>query len=257
MIIEFIGSTGAGKTTLISEVQRRLAQTTDVATSFDVVASPLGLRRISHLTIRNLIQELVGFPFFIRSVHQHKALIIFILRMLARQASFSFFTINNLRSLERKIGVDEIIKRRQHDKIILVDEGPLLLAHNVFVYSGVHYTCDEITTFAGLVPLPDIIIYIKAPMHILIQRSLQRADPPREMKSRNRELIGKHINRAVEMFDQLIAADNIQCRLLIVENSDSNHQGYNNVVDDIVEFILNYECADKTVNASSVNFKRP
>jgi thymidylate kinase len=257
MIIEFIGSTGAGKTTLISEVQRRLAQTIEVATSFDVVASPLGLRRITHLTVRNLIQELVGFPFFIGSLYRHKALIVFILRMLARQASFSFFTINNLRSLERKIGVYEIIKRRQHDEIILVDEGLLLLAHNVFVYSSAYYSYEEIATFASLVPLPDIIIYIKAPIDILIQRSLLRTDPPREMKSRNRELIEKHINRAIEMFDQLIAADNIQCRLLIVENHDSNHHGYHKAVDDIVEFILNYELADKTVNAASVDFKGP
>ena len=244
MIIEFIGSTGAGKTTLISEVQRRLSQTTEVATSFDVVASPLGLRRVTHPTIRNLIQEIVGFPFFIGSLYRHKTIIVFILRMLARQASFSFFTINNLRSLERKIGVDEIIKRRQHDKIILVDEGPLLLAHNVFVYSGAHYSCEEITRFASLVPLPDIIIYIRVPMDILVHRSLQRIDPPREMRSRNRELIEKHINRAVQMFDQLIAAENIQARLLIVENPDFSH-GHSKVVDDIIQFILQYEPAGK------------
>ncbi len=247
MIIEFIGSTGAGKTTLISEIQRRLAQITEVTTSFELVASPLGLRRVTHLTARNLIQELVGFPFFIGSLYRHKALIIFILRMLARQASFSFFTINNLRSLERKIGIDEILKRHQHNKIILVDEGPLLLAHNVFVYSGAHYTCEEIARFATLVPLPDIIIYIKAPLDILIQRSLLRADPPREMKSRNRGLIEKHINRALKMFDQLIAVKNIQCRLLIVENPDSNHRGYNNAVDDIVKFILSHEHARKCI----------
>src|SRR6185503_13281202 len=155
--------------------------------------------------------------------------------------------INNLRSLERKIGVDEILTRRQHDKIILVDEGPLLLAHNVFVYSGAHYTFEEIARFAGLVPLPDIIIYIKAPMDILVQRSLLRADPPREMKSRNRELIEKHINQAVKMFDQLISAANIQCRLLIVENSDSNHHAYNEAVDDIVEFVLSSESADQNI----------
>ena len=244
MIIEFIGSTGAGKTTLISEVQRRLSQTTVLATSFDVIASPLGLQRVTHLTIRNLIQEIVGFPFFIGSLYRHKAIIVFILRMLARQASFSFFTINNLRSLERKIGVDEIIKRRQHDKIILVDEGPLLLAHNVFVYSGAHYTCEEITRFASLVPLPDIIIYIKAPMEILVQRALQRTDPPREMRSRDRELIEKHINRALKMFDQLIAAENIQARLLIVENPDFSH-GHSEIVDNIVQFILRYERAGK------------
>ena len=243
MIIEFIGSTGAGKTTLISAVQRRLAQTTEATTSFELVASPLGLRRITNLTARNLIQELVGFPFFIGSLSRHKAFIIFILRMLARQASFSFFTINNLRSLERKIGVDEILKRRQHNKIILVDEGPLLLAHNVFVYSGVHYTGEEIARFTALVPLPDIIIYIKAPLDILVQRSLLRADPPREMKSKNRGLVEKHINRALKMFDQLVAAENIQCRVLIVENSDSDHRGYNHAVDDIVKFVLNHELA--------------
>lgn len=245
MIIEFIGSTGAGKTTLISEIQRKLAQTTEVVTSFEVIASPLGLRRVTHLTVRNLIQELVGFPFFVGTLYRHKAIIAFMLKMLARQASFSLFTINNLRSLERKIGVDEVIKRRQHDRIILVDEGPLLLAHNVFVYSGAHYTSEEITRFASLVPLPDIIIYIKAPMDILIQRSLQRTDPPREMKSRNRELIEKHIVQAIKMFDQLIAAESIRSRLLIVENSDSNHHGYNKAVDDIVEFIRRSESADK------------
>jgi len=247
MIIEFIGSTGAGKTTLISAVRRRLAETAKVMTSFERVASPVGLRRVTNPTARNLIQELVGFPFFIGSLYRHKALIIFILRMLARQAGFSFFTINNLRSLERKLGVDEILKRRQNNKIVLVDEGPLLLAHNVFVYSGAQYTGEEIARFAALVPLPDIIIYIKAPLDILVQRSLLRADPPREMKSKNRGLVEKHINRALEMFDQLVAAENIKCRLLIVENSGSEHRGYNHTVDDIVEFILNHELSGKRI----------
>jgi len=247
MNVEFIGSTGAGKTTLISEVQRRLAQTADVTTSFELVAALLGLHSVIHPTARNLIQELVGFPFFIRSLHRHKAFIIFILRMLARQANLSIFTINNLRSLERKIGVDEIIKRRQHNKIILVDEGPLLLAHNVFVYTGAHYTYEEIARFASLVPLPDIIIYIKVPVDILVQRSLLRADPPREIKSRDRGLIEKHVSRAVRMFDQLIEAENIQARLLIVENPDSSRQGYDKAVDDIVEFILSYELAGKNI----------
>jgi thymidylate kinase len=247
MIIEFIGSTGAGKTTLISAVQRRLAAKAEVMTSFERVASPVGLRRVTNPTARNLIQELVGFPFFIGSLFRHKALIVFILRMLARQASFSFFMINNLRSLERKLAVDEILKRRQRNKIILVDEGPLLLAHNVFVYSGASYSGEEIARFAALVPLPDIIIYIKAPLDILVQRSLLRADPPREMKSRNRELVEKHINRALEMFDQLVAAQNIKGRLLIVENSDSDHRGYNHAVDDVVEFILSHELAGKPV----------
>ena len=246
MIIEFIGSTGAGKTTLIAEVRRRLVQTADVTSSFEVVAAPFGLHGVTNLTARNLIQEFLGFPFFILSLNRHKALIIFILRMLARQGSFSIFTINNLRSLERKLAVDEILKRRQNHQIVLVDEGPLLLAHNVFVYTNAHYTAEEIARFTSLVPLPDIIVYIKAPTETLVQRSLMRSDPPREIKSRNRELIVNHIHRAVAMFDQLVAADNIQCRLLTVENPDSN-EAYNKIVEDVVTFILRHQTANKSI----------
>jgi len=128
-----------------------------------------------------------------------------------------------------------------------VDEGTILTAHNVFVYSSALYTGEEIARFASLVPLPDIIIYIKAPVEILVQRSLLRADPPRELKSRNRGLIEKHVGRAVKMFDQLVEADNIWRRLLIVENSDSNHQGYDKVLDDVVRFIISHECVAKSV----------
>jgi len=246
-MIEFIGCTGAGKTTLISDVQRRLVQIASVTTSFRLVASPLGLRNVTNPTARHLIQEFIGFPFFIRSLYRHKAFIIFILRMLARQAGFSVFMMNNLRSLVRKISVYEMTKRRQHKQIVLVDEGTVLLAHNIFVYSSALYTAEEIARFASLVPLPDIIIYIKAPVETLVQRSLLRADPPRELKSRNRELIEKQINRAVRMFDQLVEAENIQSRLLIVENSGLSEQQYDTVVNDIAELIMDHSRVVKDV----------
>ena len=245
MIVEFIGSTGAGKTTLIAEVRRKLAETRAVTTPFDLVASPLGLKNITHPTARNLIQELAGFLFFLRSLIRRKEFIVFALKLLARQAGFSLFTINNLRSLERKLGVYEIMRRNEDDQIILVDEGPLLLAHNIFVYSDAVYADEEITRFASLVPLPDIIIYVRAPVDILVHRSLQRTDPPREIKSKNRGLIEKHVNRATSMFDQLIKAENIHCRLLIVENPNSNDQGYDLVVSDTVKFILQSAATSK------------
>lgn len=239
MIIEFIGSTGAGKTTLISAVQRRLAKTAEVTTSFDLVAAPLGLRGITHPTARNLIQEFVGLPFFMRSLPWHKAFIIFTLRMLARQANFTIFTINNLRSLERKIGVYEIIRRYGRDRIVLVDEGTVLSAHNVFVYSNAFYTPEEIAKFANLIPLPDVIVYVRAPVDSLINRSLQRPDPPREMKSKNRALIEKYVNSAVAMFEQLVKAERIRNRVLIVENPESADKGCDTAVDYITEFALN------------------
>lgn len=241
MIVEFIGSTGAGKTTLISKVQHRLAKTAEVTSSFNLVAAPLGLRGVTHPTAKNLIQEFVGLPFFLGSLRRHRAFVAFTLRMLARQARFTIFTINNLRSLERKIGMYEIAKRYARARIVLVDEGTVLTAHNVFVYSSAAYTSDEIAKFIGLIPLPDIIVYVRAPVDTLVKRTLQRSDPPREMRSKDAAQIEAYVNRAVAMFDQLVQPDHIRNRILIVENPESTDPGCDSAVEHIIDFVLNHQ----------------
>jgi thymidylate kinase len=247
MIIEFIGTTGAGKTTLIAEVQRRLAQTTNVTTPFEVVAAPLGLRSVTHPTAQNLVQEVAGLPFFVRSLPRHKSFVTFTLRMLARQAGFTFSTISNLRSLERKIGVYEISKRYGRERLILVDEGTVLTAHNIFVFTGARYTPEEIARFAALVPLPDVIIYVRAPIDTLIKRSLHRSDRRRELEGINQAQLEGYIKRAVAMFDQIVAAEPIRPRVLIVENPESADGEYSAAVDCVTEFILHSKAV---VNAS-------
>jgi thymidylate kinase len=243
MIIEFIGSTGAGKTTLIAEVRRRLAQTAEVTTAFELVAAPLGLRGVTHPTAQNLVQELVGLPFFLQALGRHRAFVVFILKMIARHGSFSLFTIHYLRSLERTIGAHEVIRRREGNRIVLVDEGTIILAHNVFVYTSALYSSEEISTFARLVPLPDVIVYVRAPVDTLIKRSLQRTDPPREMKSKSRALIEQYTTRAVAMFEQLIKAENMRSRILIVDNPEAADKGWDELAHHITEFILHYEPA--------------
>ncbi len=57
MIVEFIGSTGAGKTTLVSEVQCRLAKLARVTTASDLILETLHLPRVTNLTVRNLIGD--------------------------------------------------------------------------------------------------------------------------------------------------------------------------------------------------------
>jgi thymidylate kinase len=247
MTVEFIGSTGAGKTTLISKLQRRLVKTTEVTTPFDLIAAPLGLRDVNHTTAQNLIQELIGLPFFIRSLPRHKAFVSFTLKMLARQANFSFLTISNLRSLERKLGMYEIIRRYKRDRMVLVDEGTVLTAHNVFVFTSVVYTPEEIARFASLIPLPDVIVYVRAPLESLIKRSLERSDRRRELESKDRALIEKYLNRAVALFEQLVEVEEIRNRVLIVENPESADKGCETVVDYISESLLNYKTADRCV----------
>ncbi len=241
MIVEFIGSTGAGKTTLASEVQRRLAKQAQVVTSFDLVANLLGLQRVTDPTIRNLIQDLVGLPFFIRSLYKHRAFVVFALKTLARHRSYTFFTVNYLRSIVRKIGTYEIIKRYNHDRIILVDEGTVLSAHLLFVYTSIIYSQEDIEKFASLVPLPELVVYIKAPVDSLVQRSLQRSDARKEMRSKNQMLVEKYVSRAAEMFDRLVETKRIRDRVLVVANPASTDDERGVVADRIARFILNYQ----------------
>lgn len=247
MIVEFIGSTGAGKTTLISEVQRGLAGRAEVITAFESIATPLGLQNVGNPTIRNLIQEFVGFPFFVRWFYRHRTFLLFVLRMLERHAKFTFLTLNYLRSIERTIGVFEILRRFNQDRIVLVDEGTIVPAHNVFVTAEADYSPDEITRYAALAPLPDVIIYVKAPVDTLVQRALARTDPPRELKAASRTATEEYINCAVVMFEQLVTAENVRSRTLIVDNPASDEHGRAEIVRNIVQFLLEHPSADKCV----------
>ena len=238
MIVEFIGSTGAGKTTLINEIQQRLAESRRVTTSSDLVTSLVGLQGIKNTTARNLVQEIVGLPFFLRSLNRYKDFIAFSIRMFSRNSDFSIETINNLRSIERKLGEYEISKRYKQDLIILVDEGPILTAH-MFAYNDSKVSQLEIEKFTSLLPLPDLIIYIRVPVDTLIERSISSTNPPREMNSRYRSENENYIKRAISIFDRIVENGKIQPRLLIVDNY--SEQKYENLLDHITNFIINFE----------------
>lgn len=238
MLIEFIGSTGAGKTTLFSAVQRRLAETTVVSTPFGLVAAQLGLQGVTHPSLQNLIQEMVGLPFFLRSLPRHRALVIFALKIMARHAAFKVATVNILRSLVRKIGVNEIVKRNGYNHAVLIDEGMMLLAHNLFVYNGVSYTADEIDRFVSLVPLPDTIIYVTASEESLIRRAITRMDRREELNSKSRPEVEAYIHSTVTLYERLINTDRIRQRVLTVENPESVEKVSASAVDSITEFLL-------------------
>ena len=240
MIVEFIGSTGAGKTSLISKIHHKLVQTTVVTTTFDLIAAPLGLSRVTHPTAQNLIQELIGFPFFIGSLKRHRKFLGHTIETFSRNTKRSVHWINNLRSLERKIGMYEITQRYNRDQIILVDEGPILAAH-MFVFTDSPVTSSEIATFANLLPLPDLIVYIKAPVDVLVRRALQRSDPPRELGNKTQGTIERYVKDATAIFDQLMRSERIRSHLLVVNNPDLTAEEHDRVADDVTTSILKYE----------------
>ena len=257
MIVEFIGCTGAGKTTLIEDVKRNLSSKAQVAVSFDLVAEQVGVRGLKSRTAKNFIAEIVGFPFFVRSLNQHWKFLTYNWRMLRRHYGLSFKMINYLRSLERKIGLFEVIKRGNPDQIILSDEGTILSAHNLFVFTHKNYPPEEVARFASLAPLPDKVVYVKVPVNTLVQRTLSRPDAPREMKSKEPLLIEKHMRRAAAMFEQLIETENIFSRLLVVESCGFNDREYLPMIDRIADFILEKKTSHSQTKESSRSYPYP
>ena len=237
MIIEFIGCTGSGKTTLIRAIQEKLAYQGQVTSSSQLVNNMIRMGGITNATAQNLIQEIICLPYFLRTYNLHKDFIRFTVSKFIRNTGFSIYTINNLRSLERKIGVYEICKQHSNDRIILVDEGPILAAH-MFVYSSICLTLDDVESFVRLLPLPDLIIYVRAPTGILLERTFRRSDPPREMSNRDQTLIEDYVVKAVRLFDQISEFETIQTRLLTIENHSISEAEYQEMVNHNVEYIL-------------------
>lgn len=237
MIVEFIGVTGSGKTTLINQVRHKLSSSWDVTTSSDLVTGLVGLQGIKNTTARNLLQETISFPYFLGSFPNHSQLISQTIRLFSRNTSLSVTTINNLRSIERKLGGLEIAQRQDQNKVILVDEGPFLTAH-MFAFNDTPITKEEINEYSNLLPLPDLIIYIKATTEVLLERSLNRSRPPREMKARNRSENEEYIKRAESLFDLMVKSSNIQSRMLIVDNSSPDLDAIDQSVEKISDFIL-------------------
>ena len=236
MVVEFIGSTGAGKTTVIDGVYHRLTETNKVTTSIELATGLLGLRGIKNPTLQNLVMEFISFPIFIFTLHKYNKFLLHTIKIFWRTTGFSIQTIHNLRSLVRKIGMYEITKYMGRYQVILVDEGPILAAH-MFVPDGNTFTPEEIKRFTDLLPLPDLIVYIRASVETIVERTLRRSDPPREVEVHDPAQMEAYIKRTVDLFEQLTKAENLQPRLLIVESHDIASPGFARVIDSIYQAI--------------------
>lgn len=218
VIVEFIGASGAGKTSLARDVARMLEETHDVVTASDLVLGRLRLAQVAAPTARNLVADLSALVELLRLTREHRAFLAYALRRLSRHRPKSLQTLNYVRSVIRRLGMDRIVRRRGREMVVLADEGILLAAYPLFVYGEAGFDKDDLAEFAGLAPLPDRIVHVKAPIDSLLQRTLSRRHPPRELRARNEETVRQFLCNAVEMFDELVTTPPLRDRVLEVEN---------------------------------------
>lgn len=224
MIVEFVGCTGAGKTTLMRAVQGCASSPSSVTTAWDLVMDRPGRRRITNPHAINLMADATALTPFFGGLRQNGDFVRFALRRLFSQAPSLFARLNYARNVVRRVGMHELARQATEGRTVLVDEGTALIAYQLFVYSRAPHTASEIEQFANLVPLPDRVIHVKAPTSVLVERALKRPDRRRELKGTDAKQLRRLIERADAVFDAVTSTRAIRDRVIVVHNPDTAMQ---------------------------------
>jgi hypothetical protein len=218
MQIELTGCTGAGKSTLASDIRRVFReQGTDLLMGNEFVLKQIGLGWIKSNWVRTLVVDLCSLSICLASWRSNFELYIFAIRVISRLPIARFQKLNLARNVLKKIGIYEIIRRRGSDQqIVLVDEGTLHAAHNLFVHISVAADTDDLATFAKLVPLPDVVVCVTQSESVLINRAMQRGH--KRIPDPSPAKVELFIKRALDIFDMLIQELVLQRGLSVVEN---------------------------------------
>ncbi|HET9671637.1 MAG TPA: hypothetical protein VFQ40_02165, partial [Actinomycetota bacterium] len=179
MIVELVGPSGAGKSTLVGALTDELGAGAVVPWS-TLVTDRAGLRWIRDPHAVNLVADVTALPPFVASLGRHGAFVRFAVRRLIQHAPSAFAMANYARNVIRKVGVYELA-RRDPGPIHLLDEGPILSAYQLFGYARGPISPIDLARFARLVPLPDLVVHVRAPLDVLERRALDRRDRRREL----------------------------------------------------------------------------
>jgi len=221
MIIEFIGTTGAGKTTLVNNVLADCReQGIDILIGADFVLEQSRLNWIKSKFARTLCLDLLSSFACLATWRNNFEFYAFASRVIMRLPVAWFEKLNLARNVLKKIGIYEIVRRRGSDRqIVLVDEGTLHAAHNLIVHVSVRTNANDLVAFVRLVPLPDVAICVTQSESVLIERTMKRGHKRiPSLSYANTEIF---VKRALDTFDKLVRQLVFEERMLTLDSKQN------------------------------------
>ncbi len=223
MHIELIGCTSAGKSTLVeSVIQARRGQGATITLGDDLVLRRLRLHWVKSSSARRLLVNIAGLLASLLTWRKNRALIRFAGRVLFQPAIPRVERLQLLRNVLKKIGVYEIIRRSGSRQTVLVDEGTLQIAHNLFVHASAGVDPALVAEFAAIVPLPDAVVYLRPPEELLVERIVARGHS--RLPDRSEAQVTRFVRQAVAVFDQLAQQPAIAARTLVTDGDDGRFE---------------------------------
>lgn len=238
MQIELIGCTSSGKSTLIRKILHACnEQGIDILLGTDFVLKQVRLNWIKNHLLRTLLIDLGALFACLITWRENVKFYLFATRRLLWLPIALFEKINLLRNALKKIGIFEIIRfRSANQQIILVDEGVLQAAHNLFVHASLEVSMEHLYTFARLVPLPDVVVYLRQPEGLLIDRTMKRGH--KRIPDHSYGKVVRFVKKAVATFDKLVQYSAVESKLFVIGGGENVIEATNDKDDPIVGLFL-------------------
>jgi thymidylate kinase len=221
MIVEFIGCTNSGKSTIATRVAEKLKN--------------LGLTVILVDVGGDIKMDFITLPRFVYFAIHNFTFCRFVVRIIAREVDSLVIGLNVFRNFAKKVGMYELLKKKKKDLIILSDEGTLHAAHNLFVHINSPPRLTDVTRFACLVSKPDMIVYVKTSSEIAMERTFKRGHRRVKHTLKDVKLFVEH---AYKTFEILTSIAGIQNRLIVVNNFVNGTEEIENMADIVVKGII-------------------
>jgi hypothetical protein len=217
MQLELIGCTSAGKSTLSRSIFHACyEQGVDIVLCEDFVLKQVRLDWIKSHLPRTLLVNLLAIIACVLTWRTNLEFYVFAAKHLLQLPIVFIDKLNLFRNVLRKIGTYEIIRHRNvKQQIVLADEGILQAAHHLFVHDFVQVKAEHLATFTRLIPFPDVIVYLRQPESLLIDRTMQRGH--QRIPDCSHGNVVRFIRQAVAMFDKLIQIPAVESKLLFID----------------------------------------
>ncbi len=215
MHVEISGPTGAGKSQFTERLLCDLSKHAEILTNHE---GHFNFSTLSNASLQNLKLDVMAFGALSREglLSSEAA---FASGLLDAYAVAPITKLNLVRSYLRKVGMFQYLRKKRGAALVIMDEGLIHGAHNLLVHVDLPPRDIDIDAYLNHIPLPDLIVLVRTPLSVVLERTLARLDKPRRLHSAGE--LRAFAEHAHMLFERVAVHERVAARAIMLNNSES------------------------------------